>query len=56
MAQRAILMANANDVRGNMLANGLGPDGQPFVPAPNGGIPDHIDTVNVAGLESLTTP
>jgi len=33
-----------------MLANGLGPDGQPFVPAPNGGIPDNIDTVNVAGL------
>jgi hypothetical protein len=25
-------------------------DGQPFVPAPNGGIPDKIDTVNVAGL------
>ena len=46
----AVLTANANDVRGNMLANGLGPDGQPFVPAPNGGIPDNIDTVNVAGL------
>jgi hypothetical protein len=46
----AVLMANASDVRGNMLENGLGPDGQPFVPAPNGGIPDHIDTVNVAGL------
>jgi hypothetical protein len=46
----AVLSANANDVRGNMLANGLGPDGQPFVPAPNGGIPDNIDTVNVAGL------
>jgi hypothetical protein len=46
----AVLMANASDVRGNMLANGLGPDGQPFVAAPNGGIPDHIDTVNVAGL------
>lgn len=46
----AVLMANAGDVRGNMLANGLGPDGQPFVPAPNGGIPDQIDTVNVAGL------
>jgi hypothetical protein len=45
-----VLMANANDVRSNMLANGLGPDGQPFVPAPNGGIPDQIDTVNVAGL------
>jgi len=46
----AVLMANAGDVRGNMLANGLGPDGQPFVPAPNGGIPDDINTVNVAGL------
>lgn len=46
----AVLMGNAGDVRGNMLANGLGADGQPFVPAPNGGIPDHIDTVNVAGL------
>ena len=46
----AVLMANAGDVRGNMLANGLGANGQPFVPAPNGGIPDHIDTVNVAGL------
>jgi hypothetical protein len=42
----AVLMANANDVRGNMLANG----DAPFVAAPNGGIPDHIDTVNVAGL------
>ena len=46
----AVLSANASDVRGNMLANGVGPDGQPFVAAPNGGIPDHIDTVNVAGL------
>src|SRR5215510_9919996 len=46
----AVLMGNASDVRSNMLANGLGPDGQPFVPAPNGGIPDNIDTVNVAGL------
>src|SRR5215510_13891838 len=45
-----VLMANAGDVRSNMLANGLGPDGQPFVPAANGGIPDQIDTVNVAGL------
>ena len=45
-----VLTGNATDVRTNMLANGLGPDGQPFVPAPNGGIPDHIDTVNVAGL------
>jgi hypothetical protein len=46
----AVLTANASDVRGNMLANGLGPDGQPFVAAANGGIPDNIDTVNVAGL------
>jgi hypothetical protein len=46
----AVLMANASDVRGNILADGLGPNGQPFVPTPNGGIPDHIDTVNVAGL------
>jgi hypothetical protein len=46
----AVLTGNASDVRTNMLANGLGPDGQPFVPAANGGIPDHIDTVNVAGL------
>ena len=46
----SVLSANAGDVRTNMLANGLGPDGLPFVPAPNGGIPDHIDTVNVAGL------
>jgi hypothetical protein len=46
----AVLMGNASDVRSNMLANGLGPDGQPFVPAPNGGIPDNIDTVNGAGL------
>ena len=45
-----VLMANAGDVRSNMLANGLGPDGQPFLPAANGGIPDQIDTVNVAGL------
>src|SRR5215475_11663708 len=45
-----VLMANAGDVRTNMLANGLGADGQPFVPAANGGIPDQIDTVNVAGL------
>ncbi|MGA8003361.1 MAG: hypothetical protein WCA05_17085 [Pseudolabrys sp.] len=45
-----VLTGNATDVRTNMLANGLGPDGQPFTPAPNGGIPDHIDTVNVAGL------
>ena len=46
----AVLMGNASDVRSNMLANGLGPDGQPFVPAANGGIPDNINTVNGAGL------
>jgi hypothetical protein len=40
----AVLEANANDVRGNMLVTG-----DSFTPAPNGGIPDHIDTVNVAG-------
>jgi hypothetical protein len=40
-----VLIANANDVRGNMLATG-----DSFTPAPNGGIPDQIDTVNVAGL------
>jgi hypothetical protein len=45
-----VLMANAVDVRSNMLANGLTADGQQFVPAPNGGIPDNIDTVNVAGI------
>src|SRR5215472_13908651 len=45
-----VLMANAGDVRSNMLANGLGPDGQPVVPAPNGGFPDQINTVNAAGL------
>jgi len=45
-----VLMANAVDVRTNMLANGLTADGQPFVPVPNGGIPDNIDTVNVAGI------
>jgi hypothetical protein len=41
----AVLQANANDVRGNMLVQG-----DTFTPAPNGGIPDHIDTVNVAGV------
>jgi hypothetical protein len=41
----AVLMANGGDVRGNMLANG-----DTFTPAPNGGIPTTIDTVNVAGL------
>jgi hypothetical protein len=41
----AVLVANANDVRGNMLVSG-----DAFTPAPNGGIPDHIDAVNVAGL------
>jgi hypothetical protein len=41
----AVLMANAQDVRGNMLANG-----DTFTPAPNGGIPDFIDTVHDAGV------
>lgn len=41
----AVLQANANDVRGNMLVQG-----DNFTPAPNGGIPDNINTVNVAGL------
>jgi hypothetical protein len=41
----AVLMANGADVRGNMLASG-----DTFTPAPNGGIPTAIDTVNVAGL------
>jgi hypothetical protein len=46
----SVLTANAMDVRTNMLANGLAADGNPFVPVANGGIPDKIDTVNVAGL------
>jgi hypothetical protein len=41
----SVLMANGADVRGNMLASG-----DTFTPAPNGGIPATIDTVNVAGL------
>ena len=41
----AVLVANAQDVRGNMLANG-----DTFVPAPNGGIPDVINTVHDAGI------
>src|SRR5215468_6354548 len=40
----AVLVANANDVRGNMLVAG-----DTFTPAPNGGIPDNINSVNVAG-------
>jgi hypothetical protein len=40
----AVLMANAQDVRGNMLAQG-----DTFTPAPNGGIPDVINTVHDAG-------
>jgi hypothetical protein len=46
----SVLTANAMDVRTNMLANGLTADGKAFVPVANGGIPDHIDTVNVAGI------
>lgn len=41
----SVLMANAADVRGNMLVTG-----QAFTPAPNGGIPAFIDTVHDAGL------
>jgi hypothetical protein len=42
-------MGNAVDVRTNMLANGLNADGQVPVPVANGGIPDVINTVSVAG-------
>jgi hypothetical protein len=41
----AVLVGNAEDVRGNMLANG-----DTFEPAPNGGIPDVINTVHDAGI------
>ena len=41
----SVLQANAQDVRGNMLVQG-----DNFTPAPNGGIPANIDTVNVAGV------
>jgi hypothetical protein len=40
----AVLTANAQDVRGNMLVQG-----DNFTPAPNGGIPDVINTVHDAG-------
>jgi hypothetical protein len=40
----AVLSANADDVRGNMLASG-----DTFTPAPNGGIPDVVNTVHDAG-------
>lgn len=40
-----VLITNAADVRGNMLAQG-----DTFTPAPNGGIPTFIDTVHDAGL------
>jgi hypothetical protein len=40
-----VLSANAMDVRGNMLVTG-----DTFTPAPNGGIPDKIDTVHDAGV------
>ena len=40
-----VLVANANDVHGNMLTQG-----NTFTPAPNGGIPAFIDTVHDAGL------
>ena len=41
----SVLVANANDVRGNMLVSG-----DNFTPAPNGGIPTFIDTVHDAGV------
>jgi len=41
----SVLQANANDVRSNMLVTG-----DTFTPPPNGGIPDNINTVNVAGV------
>jgi hypothetical protein len=41
----AVLTANANDVRGNMLVTG-----DTFTPAPNGGIPADIQTVHDAGV------
>ena len=41
----AVLQANAEDVRGNMLVQG-----DVFEPAPNGGIPDVINTVHDAGI------
>jgi hypothetical protein len=40
-----VLVQNAADVRGNMLATG-----DTFTPAPNGGIPDNIQTVHDAGI------
>jgi hypothetical protein len=40
----SVLQANAQDVRGNMLVQG-----DTFTPAPNGGIPDVINTVHDAG-------
>jgi hypothetical protein len=41
----SVLMANANDVTGNMLQSG-----QTFTAAPNGGIPANIQDVHAAGL------
>jgi hypothetical protein len=41
----AVLVGNAEDVRGNMLVTG-----DTFTPAPNGGIPDNIQTVHDAGV------
>jgi len=41
----SVLVANANDVQGNMLTQG-----NTFTPAPNGGIPDVINTVHDAGV------
>ncbi len=41
----SVLVANAGDVRGNMLVQG-----DTFTPAPNGGIPDGIASVHDAGV------
>ena len=41
----AVMVANASDVRGNMLVQG-----DNFTPAPNGGIPDVVDNVHTAGI------
>ena len=47
----SVLVANAMDVRGKYAGEWAWPRRTAVhVPAPNGGIPDNIDTVNVAGL------
>jgi hypothetical protein len=42
----SVLMANANDVRGNMLTQ----QQMPATPVPNGGIPDAVNDVHTAGI------